>query len=374
MADQIVTTTTTGFGKRILNSIIGIPLGLIMIVVGIGLLYWNEGSFDLAKLAGQAIEFSSTAEAPANSQDKLVAVTGSVTSTEQLGDTFLKPGSYLALNRNVEVYAWTEKSESKSQDRLGGSGETTTTTTYTKQWVSEAPQHESFKVKEGHANIPKAVPNASLKVGLAKIGGYGVDIANLELPEAAELPVNSDSAITADGFVLAGDGSLYKGANYAEPSIGDMRIKYFTVTNPYPGVVLGKITSGSISTFTDSENHSLLRLFSGNKDSAIKQLHSEYITKLWLFRALGFFLIFIGLTMLLGPITALAHFLPTLGHITGAVIGTIAFPVALLLTGVTILVSKIAHNPIALGVSLAVTLGAIIWFIRKRGAKVAQPA
>jgi hypothetical protein len=74
--------------------------------------------------------------------------------------------------------------------------------------------------------------------------------------------------------------------------------------------------------------------------------------------------------MVLGPLTAIAHFLPTLGKITGAVVGTIAFPVALLLAGVTIIIGMIAHNPVALAVSLIAAVGVSIWFIRRRGQKM----
>lgn len=91
---------------------------------------------------------------------------------------------------------------------------------------------------------------------------------------------------------------------------------------------------------------------------------------LWIFRLVGFVAIWVGLLMVLGPLTAVSHFLPTLGHITGTVIATIAFPVALLLSVVTIVVGMIAHSPVALAISLAVAVGVSVWFIRGRGRKM----
>jgi len=68
------------------------------------------------------------------------------------------------------------------------------------------------------------------------------------------------------------------------------------------------------------------------------------------------------LSALFGPISVLLDFLPIFGTISRFVIGIITFSVAFILSIVTILISMIIHNPIALIVALVIVLGAIIIF------------
>lgn len=371
MANQVVTTTNTSFLGRIMNAILGVPIGLILIVVGIGVLYWNEGRYDLSRLAKTAVEMDAAQPAPAGAEGQLVAAKGTVTSPETLGDTFLRPGGYLQVGRVVEMYAWVEKSNSSTQDNTGGSSTTTTTYNYVNDWVESVPDSTQFKEPAGHQNPAKPLDSVNARVGSAKVGNYSLDTGTLVLPQPAELPLTAENALPSAGFTLAGDAKhLFKGANFNAPQVGDLRIRYMVVNNNFSGVVLGKLSGTSIATFTDAKNHSLYRLFAGSKNDAVSQLHGEYKTMLWLFRGGGFLAIWIGLMMVLGPISAIAHFLPTLGKLTGAVIGTIALPVALLLAGVTIIVGMIAHSPVALAISLAAAVIAAVWFIRRRGQKM----
>jgi hypothetical protein len=371
MANQVTATRNTGFLGRIMNAILGVPVGLLLIAVGIGVLYWNEGRYDLSKLAKKAVEMDAAQPAPAGTEGQLVAAKGTVTSPQMLGDTFLKPGSYLTLERVVEMYAWVEKSETSSQDNLGGSQTTTTTYNYSNEWVEQVPDSSNFKEPAGHQNPAKPIDSSAQKVAQANIGNYQLDPATMQFPAPSNLPLAAENAIPSGGFVLAESGQyLYKGANFNAPQVGDLRISYRAVNSNFNGVVLGKLSGSSIGTFTDEKNHSLYRLFAGSKADAVNTLHQEYRTMLWLFRGGGFLAIWIGLMMVLGPLTAIAHFLPTLGKITGAVVGTIAFPVALLLAGVTIIIGMIAHNPVALAVSLIAAVGVSIWFIRRRGQKM----
>lgn len=359
-------SVTTGFGQRLLNSIIGIPIGLLLIIVGIGLLYWNEGRYDLSKLAKTAIEVPAGQTAPADAQGKLVAVDGTVSSPETLGDTYLKPGQYLGLRRVVEEYAWTEQ----SQTHDNGGGSQTTTYTYQLKWVDSVPDSSSFKQPDGHANPPKAIEDKDLRVGAASLGSYQLDTATLTLPSGSPVTLTPDNVVAA-GLKLS-DNELYN-HDPANPQVGDVRVAYTAVANPFNGVVLGKLDGQAIGTFADAKGHSLYRLFSGNKDAAITQLHNEFRFLLWIFRAVGFVVIFVGLTMLVGPLTTLLDFFPTLGRIGGAVVGIIAFPVALLLSAVTIVVGMIAHNPVALAVTLVLAVVVSVLWIRFHAGRHAAP-
>lgn len=348
---------TAGFGQRMLNSIIGIPIGIIMIIVGIGLLYWNEGRYDYSKLAKTAIEVPAGQPAPAGAQGKLVAIDGTAKSPEKLGDTYLKAGQYLLLRRVVEEYAWTE--ESHSHDNNGGSQ--TTTYTYQLKWTDDVADSSAFKQPDGHINPPKAIEDREFRVTSASMESYKLDMNLLNMPSPSRVDFTTANTVPS-GLKLSGN-ALYN-HDPQNPQPGDVRVSYEAVSNPFQGVVLGKLDGSTLSTFADNHNHTLFRLFSGNKDAAVSQLHNEFRLLLWIFRGAGFILIFIGLTLLVGPLTTLLDFFPTIGHIGGAIVAIIAFPVALLLSAVTILVGMIAHNPVALAITLILAAAVSVWWIR----------
>jgi hypothetical protein len=71
------------------------------------------------------------------------------------------------------------------------------------------------------------------------------------------------------------------------------------------------------------------------------------------------------LMMVMGVFSAIANVLPFLGDLVEAVSGFATFIVAGLLSTVTIIVSSLLHNPIALAVAAIVSLGA--FFLGRKG-------
>jgi len=120
-------------------------LEIILFVASFFVLYWNEGRVYLSQVAQKAVEIVATANNPA-AEGKLVSVTGTVTSSELLGDNlYLQPGKYLAASRNVEMFAWKENSSTKKKKKVGGSETITTTYSYSKGWVNNPEKSNSFK-------------------------------------------------------------------------------------------------------------------------------------------------------------------------------------------------------------------------------------
>ena len=119
MPNSFSQITTTGYGNRIVNSIKGAVIGLILFAVSFGVLYWNEGQVDLSKIAKTAIEVSSTTVNTNSSlRGKLVSTTGVVNSNQIIGDNlFLNPDKFIATEREVEMYSWKETSKSNSQNK-----------------------------------------------------------------------------------------------------------------------------------------------------------------------------------------------------------------------------------------------------------------
>lgn len=383
MPDQFTDVTTTGYGGRIINSINGVVIGLILFVVSFGLLYWNEGRVDLSNIAKTATEISSTTVSTDSSlTGKLISTTGIVNSDQIIGDNlYLKPDRFIAVERKVEMYAWVEKSESRSKTNVDGSKTIVTTYTYSREWTERPESSSNFKHPEGHENPQKTLDSYTNKVTTATVGVYNFDPQSATLPNFSKLPLNSQNVILSPEVALANDTYLFvrksENGTFDSPQIGDLRISYNVLYPNFEGTIFGKLSGNKIDPYFDKDGNRLYRVFIGTRDAGIATLHTEYTTLLWILRLVGFLLMWFGLSALFGPISVLLDILPIFGAISRSVIGLITFVVALVLTIVTILVSMVIHNIVALIIALVITVGAIIAFFvmwknkRKAGGSMA---
>src|SRR3954471_6073059 len=134
MPDQFVTITRTSWLGNIMNSFVGVLLGIILFLVAFPVLWFNEGRTNMATVAKASVLVDG-ARVNAQTEGQQVAVAGTLTSNEQLGDTpYLAAGDYVQLDREVEMFAWVEHKSSDTQKEVGGGSTTTTTYTYDKQW------------------------------------------------------------------------------------------------------------------------------------------------------------------------------------------------------------------------------------------------
>ena len=144
-------TTTTGYGTRVGRSFKSIGSGFIIFCLATALLWWNEGravkTEKMLDEAGNAyVEMENPNKKDASLEGELICGTAMATTEDSLVDAQFGIGAKaIALRRTVEYYQWVEHAESKSEDKLGGKQVTTTTYTYSKQWVSSPVQSSQFK-------------------------------------------------------------------------------------------------------------------------------------------------------------------------------------------------------------------------------------
>ena len=106
MPDQYTHVTKKGLGSRLGNSLKGILVGLLLFIASFAVLFWNEGRVDVSEIAQTAIQIQEN-EPAADAQGELVTVTGKLVTDETVGDgLYLKAGNYIAVRRNVEIYAF----------------------------------------------------------------------------------------------------------------------------------------------------------------------------------------------------------------------------------------------------------------------------
>ena len=144
-------TTTTGYGTRVGNSFKAIGSGIILFCIGTALLWWNEGravkTEKMLDEAGNAyVEMENPNKKDASLDGELICGTAMATTEDSLSDAQFGIGAKaIALRRSVEYYQWVEHAQEKREDKLGGKEVTTTTYTYTKEWVSRPIESSSFK-------------------------------------------------------------------------------------------------------------------------------------------------------------------------------------------------------------------------------------
>ncbi|MBR1545673.1 MAG: TMEM43 family protein [Prevotella sp.] len=143
--------TTTGYGTRVGNSFKSIGTGFVLLIAATALLWWNEGrAVKTAKMLEEAggawVEMPNPSKIDSNLDGELVCGTAMATTEDSLSDNQFGIGAKaIALKRKVEYYQWVEHSESKSEDKLGGKEVTTTTYTYSQEWVPSPVQSSQFK-------------------------------------------------------------------------------------------------------------------------------------------------------------------------------------------------------------------------------------
>lgn len=369
MPNTFTTTTTTGYGNRIINSIKGVVFGVILFIASFGLLYWNEGRVDLSDIAKTATEIvSSQVNVDPSLAKKLVSTTGIINSHEVIGDNlFLQQGTFIAVERKVEMYAWKENQETKTKTNTGGSETSETTYTYRKEWMEHLESSSNFQHPEEHENPQKSLDSYTNKVADATIGIYHFNPTGVMLPDFEKIPLNTQNTIISQGAVLANDSYLFvrksESGTFENPSIGDLRVSYYALRSGFTGTIFGALHGNSIESYVSPDGNSFYRIFIGTREAGIATFHSEYTTMLWILRLVGFLAMWFGLLALFGPISVLLDVLPIFGSLSRSLIGIMTFLVSLVLAIVTILVSMLIHNFIALIIALAVTVIAMVIFV-----------
>ncbi len=403
MPDHFTEVTTTGYGKRITNSIGGIIFGLILFFGSFVVLYNNEGSVDYSEIAKTAVEIdAASAVTDPGLSDKLLVTNGNLISDETLDDgQFLKPGKYLALEKTVEMYSWVEKTKTTRQSNAGGSETSTTTYDYEKKWTTSPEESTGFKSPEGHTNPSLPLQSLQKKVNNATIGIYNVDMQGVTLPglsaltlsaENTELkPLDSAAAqpVSGSNWQVTGQNgttqpaqaavntpqlangqfvyiSRTAGSTYEAPQVGDIRVSYKVLNNNAKVTLFGKLNDKTFGPYLDKKNNRFYQIFLGSKEDAVVSLHQSYVMWKWIMRGVGFLMMWVGLSMILGPIKILTDILPVLGTISGSLIGIITFVVALVLSGVTILVAMVFHNIVALVIAIVLVMAAVFMILKNK--------
>ncbi|HEY9702361.1 MAG TPA: TMEM43 family protein [Allocoleopsis sp.] len=367
MSNEYSETKTISVTKASSGCCLGTILGMILFFSSFVVLFWNESRIDFSNVARNAIEININSQNN-NAISKLVYASGQINSEQTLGDDlFLNPAPYIAVNRKVEMYAWNETVRTNTYKKSDGTKVTEKIYKYNKEWQNNPDNSASFQIPSGHENPPeKAIPDGNFQVEKAKIGLYSLDLSDLRLPDInkwQKIPLNQQNFKLSPDIIIANQ-YLYKG-NVNNPQVGDLRIQYAALFNNTNVTGFGELAENyRIIPYFYRNKHKFYQLFVGDKKGAIADLRNEYTIFLWMFRVVGFLMMWIGLASSVGTITNLFSFIPFVGDLIDNFIGNATFILALILTSITIIISILLNNIIAIMATIMVAL-AVITTLRK---------
>ena len=376
MANLITEVTSESIFGRIGKSFVGMLVGFVLVVGSIVLLFWNEGravatAKSLKEGAASVIDVPSDSIAPAN-DSKLIHVSGATAVGDALEDPLFNISeSALRLRRNIKVYEWKEKKESKSRDKVGGGKETTTTYSYEKVWAAELIKSSAFKSPEDHRNpakleIPKKeFVSKSATLGkfrltseiIGKIPGDETLAASDEQLAKVSSDVQSKLKVESDEF--------YLGADPANPEIGDEKIS-FTVLRPGTISVVAAQTKNSFAPYLTTNEREIELVESGSVAAPQMFAHAQAAnrTLTWILRGAGFAAMFIGGLLALGPISAFARVLPFLGSLVEVGFAIASFFISAIVSMVVIAAAWIVYRPLVGSLLLVAAIGCLVLFKR----------
>ena len=370
MPDSIQVTSSSSWFTRLGKAFTGIVVGIILILVGIALLFWNEGRAvktynTLKEGQGLVIDVASDSVDAAN-DGKLVHLTADALTDETLVDQdFGISANVIRLRRDVLMYQWEETRQTETRKKIGGGEETVTTYTYSKEWRRSLNDSSNFQSPSGHEN-PSEFPFDSMTWDAENVpvGAFYLspdlvsqlsDFAGLsvrEIPEGAAWP--EDAKLS--------NGGIFLGADTAQPQIGDVWIN-FSVVEQGPVSLIAAQNGDTFAEYQTKAGGTIAMIVAGNVPA--QQMFEDAIAQntliTWLVRLGGFILIWIGFGLLFAPLSVLADIVPLFGSLVGAATGLIAFPLALAVALTVIAIAWVVFRPL-LGITLLVLAVAALFF------------
>ena len=428
--------TTTGYGTRVGNSIKATLMGFVIIIGATILLWWNEGravkTADMLEDAqGACVEMPNPDKMDKSLDGELVCGTAMANTEEVLTDTdFGISENAISLSRKVEYFQWVEHSESKSEDKLGGKEETTTTYTYKQEWVSSPVNSGDFKdpAYQNKNYTWTVVENQDLWAEKVTFGAYVLNeslIHSISSTEAVELNVNEQllqsmdksiadtyarikglptpvnqanaavapvaqtepAAATADSlqtaiadsisqnnkvdleYVHQAGNVIYYGRSMNAPEVGDVRIT-FEKTVPAKVTVVSVVDDNTFKPFVAKNKKKFQTLRMGKKsiEEIFEEENENNTMWTWILRIVGILLVISGFKSLFSFLETLLKVVPFLSSIFAFGVGIICTIVGIVYSLIVIALAWIFYRPV-LGIILLVIAGFLVWVFAFNGKK-----
>lgn len=335
--------------KRIRNSILISFIGIALLITGYKIIFWNEEKTYNTSVVEKAVSVSADDAAAENQvKNKLVAVSGIISTDEMIGDSFeidgtkitLIPQNVVALSREVEMYGWTEQKEAISKQNI-----------YKTKWLSlkEIQKMASSTFSTEYKNPTINLKNDIFFTTTTQIGTYSVnlrgasDIADFSRFDLKEEDFQIESSgqkviqVIGTEYIFIGNGTLNA------PKVGDFRVKYFLLPSGQNVTMFGSVKDGKIIEYKNEKNQKFYRMFTGTREEALEHFALENSSNKWIWRIVSFIILWISFIFIIKLSIKQQMFL-FLAKINQAEIVVLAFGKALLLTLLLSLLFSKVHS------------------------------
>ena len=346
--------------KKVKNSFGGIIGGLILLVVGTVLLWWNEGNNvknikTVAEAEKIVIDVSSEKVDNAN-EGKLIATNGDMVVEGNVEDTtFGVSVNSAKLSRLVEYYEW---EESCTTDDEGYES-----CTYSKGWYDHIIDSSSFKEKS-HTNPTSVIyPSEDFTNSNVSVGAFIISKDEIKMMDTdTTYTLTAENEVT--GFHL--DGSyLTNSKDLSNAQVGDTRISF--KYNDWKEVSVLAVQKGNtFEDFISDAGKTINRVEEGKVSGSVMLEHiaNENNTMKWIFRGVGALLVILGYLALVNPISTIASFVPILGDLVGGALSIVAFIIGLVHSLIVIAIAWFRFRPL-LSIILIVLAVILVIVLRK---------
>ena len=411
--------TTTGYGTRVGNSFKAIGSGILLFIVGTCVLWWNEGravkTEKMLDEAGSAyVEMENPSKKDASLEGELICGTALATTEDSLSDQQFGIGAKaISLRRSVEYYQWVEHAEEKKEDKLGGKEVTTTTYTYSKEWVSRPIESGQFKdpAYQNKNMVLTTVEDAEQYAENVSWGAYklneslihsissreGLDLAIAEdllkqmdksaqtayerfygvkkqpVEQPVETVVLSDSAKAVADSLKAVNDSINEAMAKAENKkdfeyIHQAGNVTFEKVVPAKVTVMAVVDGDSFKPFKAKNGKRFQTLVMGKKsgDEIIEAEKEANNMWTWALRILGVLLVIGGLKGIFGFIETILKVVPFIAGIFGWGVGLVCTIVGVAWSLIVIAIAWLFYRPL-LGITLLVLAGFLVWVFAFKG-------
>ncbi len=344
----------------------GVMIGLLMIIGGTILLWWNEGNNvrnikTTDEVEKNVVEITSESDC-AQYSGQLVAVGGKFTVEDKAlsDEAFAVSIHSAALDRVVEMYQWEEEQDTDDDGN--------TTYSYKKVWSEELIDSSSFT--KGHDN-PTSVEysSESFYAETVRLGNYLLSSSQIsQMATDKVISLSDDTVSIPEGYQIKGKYAT-SSADIDKPQIGDVRISW--KYNGWKEVsLIAKVSGDSFVSYTSKAGKNVNYVTEGNRTAAemIEDMRTQDKIMKWVLRLIGFMLVFSGYVSFISPLTKLLSYVPFLGNVVNFMFVFILFLLSLVQSLLVIIIAWFRYRPLLSICLLAIcaVIGVLIFMLKKK--------
>ena len=393
MVDKVTVSSHHSYGSRVGNSFKAILWGIILVIVSIRLLAWNEKNYVETKAAlkewAEIVQEANIDQINPDLEWQEIHISGETASNaEALKDNiFWVVTDNLKLKRTVEMYQWYEEEHEECHDNYWWSEDCETTYTYDKKWSDDHISSNSFYQTANHENPSTwdyesdervkepitlwAYTLANVFVNqLTDYKTINLSEQNINIPDKYQVIAgqttqsnwtvedNNNSYLYGDSetttttsasnerFHINGD-VIYIWLDPSKPAVWDLKITFSSI-NPSTVSVVWKQMGSDLTSYKVSNWRNINLLSQGNVSAEDMFIEAQKENKMmtWIIRIIWLILMYCGFASMFKFIETLAKVIPFLANIIWVWTGIIALWLTLIVWFLTIWIAWLAVRPV----------------------------